>query len=68
MIGIILLEMEGHYSRNTGLPAPVASLLSPNPCPVTPFAEKRKRRARAVGSAIWGCYAKNEVKIPIAIY
>ena len=41
-------------SHNTGLPAPVTSFLSPNPCAVTPFAEKRKWRAVLAGSATRG--------------
>ncbi len=38
-------------SHNTGLPAPVASLLPPNPWSVTPFAKSGKRRASPSGSA-----------------
>ena len=34
-------------SYNTGLPAPVATLLPPNPCLVTAFAEEQKRKCRA---------------------
>ena len=49
-----------HTSHNTGLPASVASLLPPNPCPVTAFAEgqRRKCRAQAAGSATRGRYAQ----------
>ena len=36
-------------SANTGLPASVALLLPPNPCPVTAFAEKQRRKCRAQG-------------------
>ncbi|MCG3770944.1 MAG: hypothetical protein JW384_02124 [Nitrosomonadaceae bacterium] len=45
---------------NTGLPAPVATLLPPNPCAVMPFAEKqgRKRPALTAGSATRGRYVK----------
>ena len=34
-------------SYNTGLPAPFAALTSPNPCPVTAFAEEQRRKCRA---------------------
>jgi len=42
-------------SYNTRLPAPLAALAPPNPCPVTAFAEEQERkcRARAAGSATW---------------
>jgi hypothetical protein len=43
-------------AHNTRLPAPVAALLSPNPWPVTLFAEGRKQCAGPAGSATWGRY------------
>ena len=55
----MLRSAEGGTAPNTGLPAPVALLLPPNPCLVTAFAEEQKRkcRARAAGSATRGRYA-----------
>jgi len=46
------------------LPAPVAALPSPNPCPVTAFAEKQRRkcRAQAAGSATWERYMNMQSK------
>ena len=51
---------EAATASNTGLPAPVALLLPPNPCAVRPFAEKqrRKRPALTAGSATRGRYMK----------
>ncbi len=37
----------GGTAANTGLPAPVATLLPPNPCLVTAFAEEQRRKCRA---------------------
>ena len=53
-------EVPNATSANTGLPAPVATLLPPNPCAVMPFAEKqeRKRPALTAGSATRGRYVK----------
>ena len=53
-------------SANTGLPALVAALPPPNPCPVTAFAKKKKRkcRAQAADSATRGRYAQEQKTAP----
>ena len=49
--GVVWYESKGVVEEgtapNTGLPAPVALLLAPNPCQVTAFAEKQRRKCRA---------------------
>ena len=42
-------EAEGAPSANTRLPAPVATLLPPNPCAVTPFAKSGQTSRRPGG-------------------
>ena len=53
MLAIVASMVEATLQLTPGVPASFASLSSPNPCAVMPFAEKqeRKRPALTAGSA-----------------